>query len=172
MDAGKSSKRGVSWRVWRCTEGLHLSRKAEPIEEYVVEVVLARLRRRDAAKLFRSAAPDLSPLRARAKELRRQREALASDLDVDLEFAKARDRRLRDELERIEAEVAAKSGRSALAPFASAKDPAEVWAGLDMDARREVVRELMVVEILPAGRGRVTPFDPTTAVRLTPRQAS
>jgi site-specific DNA recombinase len=170
LHAGKATKNGASWRVLRCTEGLHLSRKAEEIEDFVTEVVLARLRRKDAARLFRVAAPDLKPLQGRAAELRSQREALAADLDVDLEFAKARDRRLRDELGSVEAEIAAKSAGSALRPFASGRDPGEVWEELDLDARREVVRELVEVTVLPARRGR-HPFEPAS-VRVTPRPAA
>lgn len=168
VHGGKGSSRGRSWRLWRCAECLRLSRKAEPIEEYVTEVVLARLRRKDAAKLFRATAPDLGPLRQRAGELRAQRAALAADLDVDLDFAKARDRRLRAELEKVDAEIAAKSGKSALRAFAGGRDPGEVWDELDLDARREVVRELVEVDLLPAGRGRQS-FDPDT-VRITPRR--
>lgn len=169
LHGGKGTGRGRSWRVWRCAEGLHLARKAEPIEEYVTKVVIKRLRRKDAAKLLQPTAPDLGPLHARADGLRRQREVLAKDLDVDLDFAKARDRRLREELEQITAEITSRSGRSALAPFATGADPAEVWADLDIDARREAVRELVEVVVLPVGRSKARGFDPTS-VRVAPRR--
>lgn len=166
--AGKGTGRdGRSYRLLRCVECLRLSRAAEPVEAYVTGVVLTRLRRKDAAKLFRAVRPDLKPLQARAGDLRVQRKALAADLDVDLSFATARDRRLREELGKVEAEIAEKSSSSALRAFASGREPGEVWAGLDMDTRRGVVRELVEVEVLPAGRGR-HPFNPDT-VRVTPR---
>lgn len=169
LHSGKGRHRdGSPYRLVRCAECLRISRAAEPIEGYVTEVVLARLRRKDAAKLFRAARPDVKPLQKRAGELRKQRMALAADLSVDLEFAKTRDRRLRDELREIETEIAAKSSASALRAFASGREPGEVWAELDIAGRREVIRELAEVEVLPARRGR-HPFDPET-VRVTPRR--
>lgn len=169
LHSGKGRRRdGSPYRLLRCVECLRISRAAEPIEEYVTEVVLARLRRKDAARLFRAERPDLKPLQKRAADLRASRAALAADLDVDLEFAKARDRRLRDELRKVESELAKRSSTSALRAFASGREPGEVWADLDIPGRREVVRELAEVEVLPAGRGR-HPFDPAT-VRVTPRR--
>lgn len=167
MHAGKGSGRGRSWRVLRCVECLRISRSAEPIEDYVTEVVLAYLARPAARKLFEVAAPDLGPLRGRAADLRQQRETLAGDLTVDLSFAAARDRRLREELDRIEAEIANLSAGSALAPFATHRAPAEVWGELDLAARRGVVKRLVEVDVLSARRGR-HPFDPDT-VCVTPK---
>lgn len=143
----------------KCTSVRHLERRASDIEELVTDVVIGRLRRPDAAKLFRVSDVDLAPLRARAGDLRAQREALAADLDVSLDFATARDRRLRQELDTIEVEIIEASAGSALAPFAGGRDPGEVWSGLDLDARREVIRELVDVVLLSPKRGR-QPFDP------------
>lgn len=169
LNAGTGRLRGGErYRLMRCLECLRVSRKAEPIEQYVTEVVLARLRRKDAAKLFRADRPDLKSLQRRAGDLRAQRAALAADLDVDLEFAAARDRRLRDELRNVELEIGEKSSASALRAFASGRDPGEVWADLDTAGRREVARELVEVRVLPLGRGR-RPFDPGTVV-VTPRR--
>lgn len=159
---------GQRTRVWRCIACLRVSRKAEPIEDYVTEVVLAYLRRPGADPAFQSERPDVRPLQRRAADLRAQREALAADLDVDLQFAAARDRRLREELGRVEAEIAAKSAGSALRHFTATRDRAEVWAELSLDVQREVIRELVEVRVFQAGRGR-RPFDPDS-VQVTPRR--
>jgi DNA invertase Pin-like site-specific DNA recombinase len=164
LSYGRSTPRpgGVSYSVIRCRDCLKIARKAAPIEQYVADVVVERLRRKDAARLFRVIAPDLRPLQARAAALRAQRDELASDLTVDLAFAVARDRRLRAELDAVEDEITAKSGTTALAAFAGGADPAEIWASMDLDARRAVHRELFDVVVLPVGRqGRVA-FDPDT----------
>ncbi len=173
--AGGTSRPGQSaqrprYRTLKCSAGRHLERGAEPIEDYVTEVVLARLRRKDAAELFRATAPDLKPLRGRAKALRKQRETLAADLDVDLAFAKARDRRLREELEAIDEEIAAKSSQSALRAFASGREPGGVWAEMDIAGRREVVRELVEVVVLPIRRHGLQRAPLAETVRVTPRR--
>lgn len=160
----------VTYRVLRCRECLRLSRAAEPIEEFVTAVALARLERADAADLFQVPAEDVGPLRTRAAALRVQREALAADLDVELSFAKARDRRLREELEAVETELASKVEVSPLAAFASHRAPREVWKDMDTDAHRDVIRALAIVKVLPVGRrGRLAEFDPAS-VKVEPRQ--
>lgn len=147
------------YRTLTCRGCLGLSRKEEPIEEFVTAVVLARMRRPDFAELLEAPAPDLAPLRARAGELRAQRDELAADLTVDLSFAAKRDARLRAELEKVETEIADRSRGGALAPFAGGRDPGEVWQALDLVGRRAVVRELIDVVILPVPRGARV-FDP------------
>lgn len=172
LSYGRSSPRlpgGQTYGVLRCRECFQLARKADPIESYVAEVVLAQLRRPDMASLFEPARQDLRPLRARVRDLSAQRTALARDLSVDWSFAAARDRRLREEMEKIDAEIASLSVGSALAPFAGLRDPHEVWGGLDIDAKRAVIRELVEVVVLPVGRQGRKPFDPDTVV-VTPKQ--
>lgn len=154
------------YRTLRCQWTPHLSRKAELIEAYVSEVVLARLSRPEARRLFEVMAPDLAPQRTRAADLRAQREALATDLTVDLQFAVKRDARLRAELDAVEHEIAAALAGSAVLPFATYREPREVWEELDLDARRDVIRILVDVEVQPLGRGRGGPFDPAT-VKVT-----
>lgn len=167
--AGRSTH-GSRDRTIKCSTARHLERSADDIEAYVIEVVLARLRRPDAKALFRPTPPDLRPLQRRAGELRAQRLTLAGDLDVDLAFAKARDRRLRDELARVDAEISTRSpGSAALAAFDTDADPGEVWAGLDLDARRAAVEELVQVVVMPVGRGRARSFDPDS-VTVTERE--
>lgn len=141
------------YRSLKCVPGRHLERVAEPIEQLVEESALARLRRPDAAAALVPSQPDLKPLRARGEALRAQRKALAADLDVDLSFAKARDRRLLEELTLVEAELTEATRGHALAVFVG-RDPSTVWADLDIDQRRMVLVELFAeIVVLPPGRG-------------------
>jgi site-specific DNA recombinase len=79
--------------------------------------------------------------------------------------------------EEITATLATMTQGSVLAGVADALDPAEVWAGLDLSRKREIVRVLMTVTILPARKGRRpgwrpgdgSYFDPAT-VRLDPKR--
>ncbi len=142
-------------RTLKCSRARHLERKAEPIEELVVETFLARMRRPDAARFFEKPPPDLAPWRARAGELRAQLDALAKATEVPLEFAIPRARRLREELAVVEARIVEGSQGSVLAPFAGGADPGVVWGRLDMDTRRAMLRKTLTVTLLPtAKRGR------------------
>lgn len=157
------------FRSLKCTGNRHLERIAEPIEEYVMDVAQARLRRGDAAVLLRAQAPDLGPLRARAAGLRAQRKALAVDTTVEHSAFAARDRALHADLTAVEAQLAEAVRGSALAKFAAAgANTGALWAGLDgVDERRAVVAELMDVVVLAPGRGARVFRD--TSVLLVPR---
>lgn len=154
----------ATYQVLRCRSCLKIARKAEPIEAWISKLVVARLSRPDAVKLFEVPTEDLKPLRKRAADLRAQRDALAADLTVDLSFAAKRDARLREELDTIERELAGRAGSSPLAAFAGTRAPADVWAGLDVDGRRGVIKALVSIKVLPVGRqGRPKPkFDGKT----------
>lgn len=147
------------YRTLVCRSCHGLGRKEEPIEIEVVAHVVARLRRPDMAALFLPAAPDLGPLQARAAGLRAQREALATDIDVALDFAAARDRRLREELAAVETEIADRSQGGPLSAFRGNRDPGDVWEVLDLATKRAVVRSLVDVVVLPVPRGARI-FDP------------
>lgn len=165
MISGSVGTGGKRYRSLKCSAHRHLERHAEQIEGYVIEVVLERLRRPDAAALFEVAAPDLGPLRTRAAGLRAQREALAADLSVELDFAAARDKRLRADLDEVERELAEASTASAgpLGAFAGHREPGEVWAELDVEDQRGVIDRLLEVTVLKAWGGHG--FRPET-VRL------
>lgn len=160
-----ATHRGV--RTLKCSAARHLERAAEPIEEWVTDVALARLRREDAAELLAPQRPDVGPLRVRARAIEEQRHALARDLDLPLDMVKIRDRALRAELEAVEAAIEAAGRESVLAKFAG-REPSGVWGGLDLATRRAVIAEMMTVTLLPPGRGARV-FDGATVV-LEPRR--
>ena len=56
-------------------------------------------------------------------------------------------------LAEIAAELAEAAGKGALVPFTRGEAAADVWAGLDLSRRREVIRALATVTLFPAGRG-------------------
>lgn len=147
-------------RALRCSATPHLERSAGTIEEFVVTAVLARLRRKDAAELFRQPTRDLTPLRTEAAALRARREALAADLTVDELTMVRRDKALKARLDEIDDELAESARGSVLGAF-SERDADAVWARLDLEARRTVIRELADVIVLPVGKGS-RGFDPSS----------
>ncbi len=157
-------------RTLKCLPVLHLSRAAEPIEEYVVAHVLARLARPDAVDLLTRPGPDVAGLRDDLLARRARRRDLAGLLAegvLSADEVRASAGRLDAEIEQLESRLTDAGRVDALAPLVAADDVAAAWDGLDLDARRAVVDLLCTVTVLSAGRGARS-FDPTT-VLVEPR---
>ena len=70
----------VGVRTYRCSSMKHVARKADPVDEYVTELTIARLTQPDAADLWTAELPDASELMAEADTLRRRRDDIAARL--------------------------------------------------------------------------------------------
>jgi hypothetical protein len=153
-------------RIYRCRGSYgHVSRQAEVVEDYVGDVVVARLAQPDAYELLRAPErPDTAELRDQAQALRGRLEALAVDFaDGDLTPAQLRAAtdRIRSRLAAVERQMADAGRADVLGPLLAGRDVAGVWAKLDDDRRRAIIDTLMVVTLMPPGRGSRT-FDPDT----------
>lgn len=152
-------------RVYVCRANKCISRKAEPVDEFVEAVVIARLSRPDAAELLAPNGGDvLRDLQTRATGLRDRLDDLATALEeglLTLPAVRASSTRLRAELTAIEAEMAAEAHVDALGPLVASQDVAATWAGLDVAQRRQVVEALMTVTLLKPETGR-RDFDPAS----------
>jgi site-specific DNA recombinase len=154
-------------RSYRCVERQgHMSRAAEPIDELVSALVVARLSQADAADLLivPESGPDVSALREEAAALRTRLGELA-DLFADgaitrAQFARGTER-ARQALHEAEEALADAGGVSVLGELVAAGDVRAVWDGLDLDRKRAAVETLMTVTLLAPGRGRRV-FDPQT----------
>lgn len=152
-------------RTYRCATRRHLSRGAEPVDDLVTGVVLARLARPDAVDLLQNSdAPDLTVYRERSRAIRERLDDLATALADGLltlgAVRKASDQ-LRAELAKGEAELARLSRGDVLAPLVAAPDPGAIWECLDLDRKRAVIDCLMTVTLDSPGMGR-RPFDPAS----------
>ncbi|MCP3422738.1 recombinase family protein [Nocardioides pinisoli] len=152
-------------RVYVCRANKCISRKAEPVDEFVEAVVVERLSRPDAADLLRSSDTDeLRGLQSRASGIRERLDDLATGLEegiLTLAAVRKSSARLKAELEATEAEIAAAVHTDALGPLVAAQDVVEAWSGLDIAQRRQVVDALMTVTLLKPESGR-RDFDPET----------
>jgi site-specific DNA recombinase len=154
-------------RVYRCRAHLgHLSRVADPVDELVSAVIVARLRRSDLADLLVTEAPETATLHEEARGLRARLDTIATDYADGLLTA----RQLVKATNRVEARLVDVTGRiaaagrtSALSAVAAVSDPGAAWLALDVAARQAVARELCTVTLLPAPVGR-RPFDPDTVM--------
>lgn len=152
-------------RSYRCSGPVqHLSRKAEDVERYVSEVMVARLSRPDAAELLTVEGDDMEPVAVEAEQLRLRLDSLADEWAVgELTASQLRTAtaRLRTRLSELEAQLETATHRGGLALRLAAQSAGDAWAEMDVDSQRQVVRELAVVTLLQAPRGRKT-FDPSS----------
>ena len=141
-------------------------RRAEKIEQLVVETVIGRLSRPDAYEMFQrpSGVAEARVLRNDIRTARARLDGLAEAFaagEIDASQLGAGSRRLRESLARHEASLAALSRSPVLGSLAGSHDVRGGWNVLDLESARAIVSELMGVTIDPAGRGRRT-FDPAT----------
>lgn len=152
--------------LYRCFPSGHIARRAEPVEEYVTAVLLARAGAGDLEPPPAAAAEpadDEAELRARLNGLS---EAFAAG-DIDRLQLQAGTRRLRARLDAAAAARGASAASSPTAPLLEAGDPPAVWAAMPLDVQRAVVAAVFDVVVHPPGRGART-FNPDT-VTITRR---
>jgi DNA invertase Pin-like site-specific DNA recombinase len=154
--------------VYRCaTSTGHFSRKAEPVDEYVAEVMIARLSLPDAADLF--TPPEIgsnkSELIREADRIRRKLDGLAAlyeDGTLTAKGVRQSSERLRAQLADIDEKLAEVNGiPRAARTIVKAADVRAAWESLEVADRREIIRALAVILLHPPGRG-ATIFKPET----------
>ena len=138
-------------------------RNAQPVDDLISDLIIARLEEPDAADLLRpppALVVDGEALRAERATLRRQRAALLAIFEGDKQAQAEIDSKAA-RLSQIETQLTTSSQPDPLEEFRG--QPARnVWEGLSIARRRAVVQLLLAqVVILRAGRqGRVS--DPET----------
>jgi hypothetical protein len=157
--------------IYRCRDGGpggHISRNAAPVDEWVREVIAARLRLPDLADLLArdEDAVDVDTLRAEVATLSERLESLAillADGTLDGPGYKTSAGRVRERLEAAQGALSASLRRSPLSPVLTAADPGDAFLAAAADVQRSVVRELCTVELRKPRVGRV-PFNPDDIV--------
>lgn len=146
-----------------CTEGMHVGRVAEQVDELVTRMTLARLA---SAELTVPAAADSTELTEARRELAEVRQRL-DDLGaafgagaVDARQLTAGTDALRTRQTQAEAIIARSASDNALAGILGVKDVARKWAGLTLERQRAIIDSLMVVTLAPASKGRPKGWQP------------
>ncbi len=169
MRAGQtpSTRNGERVRVpaYRCRTAAHLTRVAAPLDEFVTDVVLARLGKPDAKLLLtpQNRRADLERLHAQRAELESGLEDLARMVlrrKITERAADAASDEARAEIERLDGEIAAAGSVSPLTGIADAEDVRKAWEAATVGRRKAVIRALMTVTLLPAGKGRPAGWTP------------
>jgi site-specific DNA recombinase len=164
-----------TYRIYRCTPatrnrawtGGHVARQAEPVEEFIEKLVIARLSRADAADLVsvEEAGVDVAALREEAAAIRANLEELAGDCALGrisrAQMLKATEKG-NARLAEIGTELDHASRENVLAPLVAAENAAAMWTGLDISRKRAVIKTLMTVTLHSPGRGARGAFDPAT----------
>lgn len=144
------------------------------LDEYVSDVVIARLSREDAVDLLAEAedAVDLDALHVEGVRLRQQLEQLDDDLDarrIDRARWLRRNERLQGQLDQVEAAQLAASAVNPLRAIVGAKDVRRRWEReLTLGQQRAIVDVLYTVTVQPTPRGGGTTFD-EDLVRVEPK---
>lgn len=130
----------------------HVYRMAEPIDELVTSVVLARLEQPDAAEALRpGTGTDVAALRREANEIHQRMDGLAeafADGDLTISQFKKANERLRAKLAEIEARIPTDTGSTAIQSLVTSPDIRAAWDALSIDAKRGVIDTLVTVRLL------------------------
>ncbi len=143
-------------RTYKCSKTRHLSVAAEPIEELLDAVIVARLSRPDAVQLLEADRPDVEHLRDEAVSVRGRLDELVGLFAAGLVTASqltAGSAALRDRLADLERRMADAVRVDVLGPFVTAEHVERAWSVADVDRRRAVVSTLADVTLLSPGRG-------------------
>ena len=100
----------IRYATYRCTSGAPRGALADPVDEYVTELTLARLTQPDAAELWTAELPDAAELMTEADTLRRRRDDIALDYAdgvMTREQFRTANARVLERLGEVEAQIAA-----------------------------------------------------------------
>ncbi|SHZ35994.1 recombinase [Mycobacteroides abscessus subsp. bolletii] len=151
---GKSSA-----RVYQCKAYQHVTRRGEPLDQYVEMLVLERLRTADVRVLLPAGGEtvDVGELHAKRAALQARLDELAAlfaEGAIDGSQLRRGTNELRTQLSGVDAALAELSRRSPVAELVSDRAKLdERWAALSPDLQGKVVDELMQVTVLPAPKG-------------------
>jgi site-specific DNA recombinase len=152
-------------RVYVCRANKCISRKAEPVDDVVERVMVARLSRPDAVELLSTnSAPDIAELRAKSEAIRGRIDNLAVGLEeglLTLGAVRKSSERLKKELTAINAKIQDATHADVLSPLITAANVQMAWDACDLQQKRTAVEALMTVTLLKPEVG-TREFDPNT----------
>lgn len=152
-------------RYYYCSTKRHLSRAADPIEEYVTDALLDRLARTPTADLLDPVDPTVvSSLRTDETKIRARLDGVADAYaarDVDELQLRRASTRLRADLEKVTAELTGLSRRPAVAALLEHDNLETGWHTTPRDAQRAILDSLARITVHSPGRG-ARRFNPDT----------
>ncbi|WP_236243167.1 recombinase family protein [Streptomyces sp. CC228A] len=151
---------GAKLPSYRCPTQHGGGRRADRVDAYVVDLIVERLSRPDAADLLLPGPNDIdvAALQAESEQIRRRLTDLAGMFgagQIDMvQFTEGTDT-ARVQLEGVNRQLARAATRDPLVPLVGAPDVRKAWEGMELARRRAVLRELLVVTLRPPRVGRM-----------------
>jgi site-specific DNA recombinase len=141
---------------YRCSAVRHLNRRVVDVDNVVERTMIARLSRRDAAKLF-SPDVDVDALRGKRVELAGRRDEISALLREGLISADSARRdlgQLTEQIKTLDTQIANATMTSPLGDSIGTSDVRRVWNDeLSLGQKRSLIDLLATITVLPAGRG-------------------
>jgi site-specific DNA recombinase len=155
-------------RRYECTNGQHVTRLGEPVDQVVEELLLGRLTSREVQlTLDDGDQVDPAALHAKRAGLQARLDELAgmfAEGEIDGSQLRSGTERLRVQLRSVDAVLADLARRSPTADLLAAGDKIrEEWAKLSPDVKGKIIDEVVTIRIMPSPRG-YAPFRPELVV--------
>jgi DNA invertase Pin-like site-specific DNA recombinase len=143
-----------------CREQGHVMRKAEPLDNYVQGILLARVALPDMVDLLagREEPADVRGAQQDMREARATLDALAAALgagEMGLQEWRVARQAASARLDRAEQVLASAVQTNPVAALVGAEDVDEVWKSFDLSRKRAAIAFMMTVKVFPARRGRL-----------------
>jgi DNA invertase Pin-like site-specific DNA recombinase len=160
----RTAKNARGYQLYQCTEGQHVGRNREKLDELVRDVILLRLGQPDALELVtRDDADDAGELHKEAAAAREALDAMAAMFGagtMTLSAFQAGTSAAQQRLAAVEAQMVDAGRADRLGNLVGAEDLRAAWDALDLPRKRGVIDALMVVHVDKTTRGgRFRPED-------------
>jgi site-specific DNA recombinase len=157
----------VNGKSYWCPEGKHTHRLAAWIDDYVSDIIEARLSKPRLIEGFETANnSQLETLETATQELLSRLEAVELDYDngtIDGNRYKTASDKLKSQLAKLELERAKFVGGFALESVLDKTHPGEAFRTASLSVRRAVIDRMLSIVVLPGTKG-VKTFDPSSVV--------
>lgn len=150
----------------------HLIREHRHVDQFVLDVIAARLDRPDFTALLAPDQEDVQPWVAQAEKLRARLGVIDTEYDtgiIDGRRWRSATERVHTELAQIDKQLAARRGTAALGEIITAPNPADAFRQATLMSQRAVIDALCTVKLHRGQRGRMkrdedgnTIIDPAT----------
>lgn len=139
--------------------GPHVTRAADQLDEYIQEIIIERLSRKDAVDLLDNGqqAENLAALQTEAVALRRrldEQAQLHAEGIIDTRQLVTGSKVIRTKLDTIEKKIEMTGNANIFAGLVGAVDVRATWFSLDLGQKRAILDSLLTVTLLPARQGR------------------
>ncbi|MDP9982938.1 DNA invertase Pin-like site-specific DNA recombinase [Pseudarthrobacter oxydans] len=173
----RASMSGDRRRVYRCTNGSHVTRTLAAVDEVVNRVIVNVLRQPETAGLLSSetTTDNVGPLREEAAALRARRDQLALDYaegNLNGQQVKIATGRMDSRILELESQLAEAGRAAGLADLLAAPDTAQFFLEAPLGRRRAVINALATVSLLPQKRGRPKGWSPERTISIPNQSAS